>query len=88
MGCITIDYEKEDREAKQQKNEQEQKVLIEQALCTALEILESKGIKIREKFGKKVADWWDAHTKAEEDRIKEEALAKLSPREKRVLGLK
>ena len=58
----------------------------EGALCDALNIIESAGL--LKSVDAEVREWWSDHEEREKDRIKAEALAKLSPRERRALGLK
>lgn len=62
---------------------------FEGALCDVLSMLEtSPGGQVQlTRVDKKVLEWWSDHEEREKDRIKAEALAKLSPRERRALGL-
>lgn len=52
-------------------------------LCDVCTVLDVFTIDIPEP----IATWWNKHTAAEHDKVKREALAKLTPRELRVLGL-
>jgi hypothetical protein len=62
---------------------------VEGALCDVLTALESSlGADALKHLDKKTLEWWYDHEDREKDRIKTEALAKLSPRERRALGLK
>lgn len=56
------------------------------ALCDLMTIIDNHDLV---KFvDAEVVEWWKKHSVTEEQKIKEEALAKLTEREKRVLGLK
>lgn len=61
---------------------------VEGALCDVLTLLEEKHIVAFYDVDPKVHDWWRDHESKEEERIKKEALAKLTKRERRALGLK
>lgn len=61
---------------------------VEGALCDVLALLEEKHVATFYEIDERIHDWWRAHEKKEGERIKKEALAKLSAREKRALGLK
>lgn len=58
------------------------------ALCDVLSLLEEKFPKAFKALDKRTIAWWRKHEKQEQEKIKQEALAKLTPREKRALGLK
>lgn len=58
------------------------------ALCDVLSLLEDKSPELLKSVDKKTLKWWKAHEKKELEKIKQEALNKLSEREKRILGLK
>lgn len=64
---------------------------VEGALCDVLELIQNKAnqsgdFDIFERIDPKTICWWDAHSKNEEEKIKKEALAKLTPRERKALG--
>lgn len=58
------------------------------ALCDVLTALEDRNLLKMAGVPQDVLDWWAAHQSKEQDKIKQEALAKLSEKEKRALGLK
>lgn len=58
------------------------------ALCDVLSLLEDKFPDVLVQVDPKTRNWWKKHTKQEKDKIKREALAKLTPRERKALGLK
>jgi hypothetical protein len=58
------------------------------ALCDVLTLLESKFPEAFKAVDRQTIAWWNKHESKEKERIKKEALAKLTPREKRALGLK
>lgn len=58
------------------------------ALCDVLSLLEDKFPDVLVAVDPKTRNWWKKHTKLEKDKIKKEALAKLTPRERKALGLK
>lgn len=58
------------------------------ALCDVLTLLEDKHPNVFYELDEKTHDWWRAHEDSEKERVKAEALAKLSARERRALGLK
>ncbi len=66
--------------------EHKENIFLSGSLCYALDIIENNNL--LHFIDKSIIDWWNNHTKLESARIKNEALAKLSEREKRVLGLK
>lgn len=61
---------------------------VEGALCDVLTLLEEKHTVAYYEIDTAIHDWWHAHEGKEKERIKAEALAKLTPRERRALGLK
>lgn len=61
---------------------------VEGALCDVLTLLEDKHVMAFYDLDVKTVDWWRDHEDKEAERIKQEALKKLSPRERRALGLK
>lgn len=71
-----------------------EKAALEEMLCHALSIVdqynpEEKDLKEElDGVDKRLFAWWKKHTDCEIDRVKREALAKLTPRERRALGLK
>jgi hypothetical protein len=54
-------------------------------LCEAMVILERAGQ--LDECSKGLAGWWRKHSEAEDDKIRAEAAAKLSPRERRALSI-
>lgn len=58
------------------------------ALCDLIGLIEDKAPELFSSIDPVVLKWWEKHTKSELEKIKAEALAKLSAREKRILGLK
>lgn len=58
------------------------------ALCDLIGLIEDKAPELFSSIDPIVLKWWEKHTKSESEKIKAEALAKLSAREKRILGLK
>lgn len=58
------------------------------ALCDVLTMLEENFRHVFFHVDKATVAWWQQHEKRERERIKKEALAKLTLREKRALGLK
>jgi hypothetical protein len=61
---------------------------IEGALCDVLSLLEDRYSKALSEVDPKTLEWWKIHEKLEENTLKKKALAKLTPRERRLLGLK
>ena len=57
------------------------------ALCDVLSLLEKDYPDAFEHVDVRTLVWWGTHEKDEQNLIRAEALAKLSPREKRALGL-
>jgi hypothetical protein len=60
---------------------------IEGALCDVLSLLEDKMLLSQANLPQDILNWWDEHQSKEREKIKKEALEKLSPKEKRALGL-
>lgn len=58
------------------------------ALCDVLTMLEEKFPDAMCSLDRKTLAWWKQHEKAEESKTRAEALKKLSPKEKRALGIK
>jgi hypothetical protein len=58
------------------------------ALCDVLSMLEEKFPDAMCSLDRKTLAWWKQHEKSEESKTKVAALAKLSAKEKRALGLK
>lgn len=58
---------------------------LEGALCDVLTILDNENL--LDEVDKVVVNWWQKHTKEEEEKIRKEAYAKLTPRERKVLKL-
>lgn len=58
------------------------------ALCDVLSLLEDKWGSVLATVDKETLRWWRQHEKNEQEKIKKEALSKLTPRERRALGLK
>lgn len=58
---------------------------LAEAFCEAMTLLEQCGH--LPSMSDKARKIWAAHEKLEEDRIKQEAMAKLTTRERRILGL-
>lgn len=58
------------------------------ALCDVLTMLEEKFPDAMCNLDRLTLAWWKQHEKAEQSKIKNEALAKLTQRERRALGLK
>lgn len=56
------------------------------ALCDVLSLVQNKSTLIFNQIDPEIIKWWNDHTKNEEDKIKKQALAKLTPRERKVLG--
>lgn len=54
-------------------------------LCEAMDIIEQAGLV--KKMSPELSAWFAKHEAAEVERVKAEALAKLTPKEKRALGL-
>lgn len=61
---------------------------VEGALCDVLTLLEDQCILTKVGVPKDILEWWSGHQVREQAKIKKEALAKLSAKEKRALGLK
>jgi hypothetical protein len=61
---------------------------VEGALCDVLTLLEDKKLLGVAEVPQDILDWWNAHQSREQEKIKKEALAKLTKKEKRALGLK
>lgn len=61
---------------------------VEGALCDVLTLLEDKGLLKTAGIPQDILEWWEGHQTREQDKIKKEALSKLSTKEKRALGLK
>lgn len=61
---------------------------VEGALCDVLTLLEDKGLLKTASIPPDILEWWNGHQAREKQKIKREALAKLSSKEKRALGLK
>lgn len=61
---------------------------VEGALCDVLTLLEDKGLLKTASIPKDILEWWEGHQTREQDKIKKAALAKLSSKERRALGLK
>lgn len=58
---------------------------VEPLLCEAVDLLEKNNL--LRKVSKELKAWATEHEKGEAARIRKEALAKLSPKEQRALGL-
>lgn len=65
-----------------------EKYNVEGALCDLLSLLENQNLLHKVGVPEDILDWWSTHQSKEKDKIKNEALAKLSDKEKRALGLK
>ena len=61
---------------------------VEGALCDVLEHLEFIDPDLLQDIDATTLKWWRNHTTKETEKIKKEALEKLTAREKRALGLK
>jgi hypothetical protein len=61
---------------------------VEGALCDLLTLIENEPKDYFSHIDPKTLKWWKSHEKREENKIKKEALAKLTLRERRLLGLK
>lgn len=61
---------------------------VEGALCDVLTLLETRQMLKHAGIPADILEWWNGHQSREQEKIKKEALAKLSPKEKRALGLK
>lgn len=57
------------------------------ALCDVLSLLEEKNLLEVMDIPKDIMEWWAKHQSKEVEKTKKEALAKLSDKEKRALGL-
>lgn len=57
------------------------------ALCDVLSLVQEKSALVFREIDPEIIKWWNTHTKNEEDKIKKQALAKLTPSERKVLGL-
>lgn len=57
------------------------------ALCDLLTSLEDKKMLTQAAVPRAVLDWWEGHQSREKNKIRKEALSKLSTKEKRALGL-
>lgn len=60
---------------------------IEGALCDVLTLLEDSNLLGKAAIPSDILEWWDGHQSRETQKVKKEALAKLSEKEKRALGL-
>lgn len=60
---------------------------VEGALCDLLTLLEEKDLLRKIGIPQDILTWWEGHQIREQDKIKKGALAKLSKKEKRALGL-
>lgn len=58
------------------------------ALCDVLSLLEHKYPSVFAQIDKETIEWWKKHEREEQKKIREEALNKLTPREKRALNIK
>ena len=58
---------------------------LEGALCDVLTILDQENL--LDEVDEDVINWWEKHTKEEEEKIRKEVYAKLTPRERKVLKL-
>lgn len=54
-------------------------------LCEAMIIIDKGGL--HDECSEQLKRWWENHQEAEEGRVRREAVAKLSPRERHALGL-
>ena len=61
---------------------------VEGALCDVLTLLEDQCILTKVGVPKDILEWWSNHQVREKAKIKKEALAKLTIKERRALGLK
>tara|TARA_B110000503_G_scaffold138610_2_gene225149 strand:+ start:49 stop:321 length:273 start_codon:yes stop_codon:yes gene_type:complete len=68
-------------------SESEKTFNIAGALCDVLFLVQDQSTLIFNRIDPEIIKWWNDHTKNEEDKIKKQALAKLTPRERKVLGL-
>lgn len=57
------------------------------ALCDVLSLVQGRSTSIFKEIDPEIIKWWNDHSKNEEDKIKKQALAKLTPRERKVLGI-
>lgn len=57
------------------------------ALCDVLTMLEELHPHAYGRVDKATLEWWESHQQNEQDKIKKEALSKLSPEERRALNL-
>ena len=58
------------------------------ALCDVLTLIEDNNPKLMSKVDEATKLWWKSHETREIEKTKKEALAKLTPKERRALGLK
>jgi hypothetical protein len=61
---------------------------VEGALCDVLTLLEDRQMLKHVNVPQDILEWWEGHQSREQEKIKREALSKLSAKEKRALGLK
>ena len=61
---------------------------VEGALCDVLSLLEDEGPLEMADIPQDILEWWKNHQSEEKEKLKKQALAKLSAKEKRALGLK
>jgi hypothetical protein len=61
---------------------------VEGALCDVLSTIEDRYPHLLRDVDACVIHWWQTHEKLEQKKIREEALKKLTPRERRALGHK
>lgn len=61
---------------------------VDGALCDVLSLLEEKNLLTTADVPEDIMRWWKEHQYGEREKLKAEALAKLSDKEKRALGLK
>jgi hypothetical protein len=74
--------------AKSKKSEVKEHYNTEGALCDILTLLENQGLLCKVGIPQDIMEWWSGHQSKEQEKIKSEAMAKLSDKEKRALGLK
>lgn len=80
MPCI------DDRTELDRQAQQEYYQTIDHLLCEAMDIIEQH--RLMSKCSTDLKKWFKKHEQQEVERVKREALAKLSPKEIRALGLK
>ncbi len=87
-GLVGYDPKTAPEWAQKANNKRRLQFNVEGALCDVLTLLEEKKLLTKAGIPQDILEWWDGHQSREKDKTKKEALAKLTAKEKRALGLK